>query len=51
MVTGLIRRAVVAVRRWSAGRRARRVLACAVGLACAATLAVVWAVQGQFRGW
>ena len=40
-----------AARRWSAGRPARRLVAAAAGLACAATLATVWTVQGGFHGW
>jgi hypothetical protein len=36
---------------WSADRPARRALAAAAALACAATLAAFWTTQGQFRGW
>jgi putative peptide zinc metalloprotease protein len=48
---GMVRRAVGAGLRWSAGRPVRRLLAAAASLACLTTLIAFWAVQGQFRGW
>jgi putative peptide zinc metalloprotease protein len=48
---GLARRVISASLRWSAGRPARRLLAGAATLACLATLAGYWTVQGQFHGW
>jgi putative peptide zinc metalloprotease protein len=47
----LARRLATLARRWSAGRRGRRLLAAAVGLLFVTTLAVVWTAQGQLRGW
>jgi putative peptide zinc metalloprotease protein len=47
----LARRVATLARRWSAGRRARRVLTAAVILACLTTLAGFWTGQGQFQGW
>ena len=51
IATGLARRMVTAGRRWSAGRPTRRLVAGAATVACAATLAMVWTVQGGFHGW
>jgi hypothetical protein len=51
LALGLARRVITASLRWSAGRPARRVLAAAATLACLATLAGYWSVQGQFHGW
>jgi putative peptide zinc metalloprotease protein len=51
IVTGLLRRAVAAGTRWSAGRPGRRLVAVAAGIACAGPLALFWLVQGQFRDW
>ena len=51
VATLLARRAVTLGRRWSAGLPARRLVAAAAGLACVATLATFWTVQGQFHGW
>jgi putative peptide zinc metalloprotease protein len=51
IATGLTRRAVTLGLRWSAGRPGRRLVAAVAGLACAATLATVWTVQGGFQGW
>lgn len=51
MVTGLARRAAMIGLRWSAGRPARRLLAATMAVACAASLALLWAAQGGFRGW
>jgi putative peptide zinc metalloprotease protein len=51
VVIGLIRRLATLGLRWSAGRAARRLLVATAGLACLATLAVCWDLQGQFHGW
>jgi len=51
VVIGLARRLIAAGLRWSAGRRARRLLVAVAALACVTTLAAFWSVQGQFRGW
>jgi len=51
VVIGLARRLATLGLRWSAGRAARRLLVAAAGLACLATLAVFWNLQGQFHGW
>jgi putative peptide zinc metalloprotease protein len=51
ITTGLARRAVTAGLRWSAGRPARRLVAAAAAVGCAATLAAFWTVQGQFHSW
>jgi hypothetical protein len=51
IVTGLARRASTLGLRWSAGRRVRRLLITVAAAACVASLAVYWAVQGQYRGW
>jgi putative peptide zinc metalloprotease protein len=51
LTAGLLRRAVAAGARWSAGRPRRRLAAAAVGIACAGPLALFWLVQGQFRDW
>jgi hypothetical protein len=51
IVMGLARRLIAAGLRWSAGRRARRLLVAVAGLACVTVLAAFWSVQGQFRGW
>jgi hypothetical protein len=51
IVIRLARRLTALGRRWSAGRRARRLLAAGASLAVVAALAAFWTVQGQFRGW
>ena len=51
VVVGLARRAVAFGRRWSAGRPRRRLVAFLAGLACAASLSVVWLVQGEYGDW
>jgi putative peptide zinc metalloprotease protein len=51
VLTGLVRRAVTAGRRWSAGRPVRRFLATGTGLTVLAALAAFWTIQGQLRGW
>jgi putative peptide zinc metalloprotease protein len=51
VVVGLTRRLATLGLRWSAGRAARRLLVAAAGLACLATLALCWNLQGQFHGW
>jgi putative peptide zinc metalloprotease protein len=51
VTAGLLRRAVSAGARWSAGRPARRLVAVIAGLACAGPLALFWLVQGEFRDW
>jgi putative peptide zinc metalloprotease protein len=51
VVAGLTRRATTMSLRWSAGRATRRAAVAVVGVACATSLALFWAVQGQFRGW
>jgi putative peptide zinc metalloprotease protein len=47
----LIRRAVTATPRWTAGHPVRRLLAILAAAACLTALAVYWAAQGQFHGW
>jgi putative peptide zinc metalloprotease protein len=51
IVIGLTRRAVVLGLRWSADRPVRRLVVAVVAAAIAASLATLWASQGQFRGW
>jgi putative peptide zinc metalloprotease protein len=51
IMAGLLRRAVAAGARWSAGRPRRRLAAVLVGIACAGPLALFWFLQGQFRDW
>jgi putative peptide zinc metalloprotease protein len=51
IVTGLARRATAMGLRWSAGRLVRRLLITVAAAVCVASLAVFWAIQGQFRGW
>jgi putative peptide zinc metalloprotease protein len=51
ITTGLARRAFTLGLRWSAGRPARGLVAAAAAVACVATLATFWTVQGQFHGW
>ena len=51
IVTGLARQATSMGLRWSAGRPVRRLLITVAATACAASLAVYWAIQGQYRGW
>ena len=51
IMAGLLRRAVAAGARWSAGRPRRRLAAVLVGIACAGPLAFFWFLQGQFRDW
>ena len=48
---GLARRLTTAGLRWSAGRRGRRLLLAVASVAFLMGLAVLWTVQGQFRGW
>jgi putative peptide zinc metalloprotease protein len=51
IMAGLARRAAAIGLRWSAGRPARRLLAVLVAAAVAASLATLWASQGQFSDW
>jgi putative peptide zinc metalloprotease protein len=51
VVTGLLRRALTAGARWSAGRPRRRVIAVAAAGAVAGALIVLWLAMGQFRNW
>jgi putative peptide zinc metalloprotease protein len=51
VMTGLARRAAAIGLRWSAGRPARRLLAVLAAAALAASLATLWASQGQFSDW
>ena len=51
IVIGLTRRAVVLGLRWSADRPVRRLVVAMIAAAAAASLATLWASQGQFRGW
>ena len=51
VMVGLVRRSVAFGLRWSAGRPRRRLVAFLVGLACAASLSVVWLVQGELSDW
>jgi hypothetical protein len=51
VVTGLARRLGTAGLRGSAGRPARRLVAAAVGLACATALGAFWTWQGQLHDW
>jgi putative peptide zinc metalloprotease protein len=51
IVTGLARQATTMGLRWSAGRPVRRVLVTVAAAACVASLAVCWAIQGEYRGW
>jgi putative peptide zinc metalloprotease protein len=51
VATGMVRRAFAAGRRWSAGNRARRLLAVLLAAACAVPLAIIWLVGGQFSDW
>src|SRR5580692_6055857 len=51
IVIGLSRRAVILGLRWSADRPVRRLLVAVVAAAIAASLATLWASQGEFRGW
>jgi putative peptide zinc metalloprotease protein len=51
VTVGLARRLAAAGLRWSAGRRGRRVVVTAAGLAVLAGLGVLWTAQGQFAGW
>jgi hypothetical protein len=50
-VAGLARRIAAIGLRWSAGRPARRLLAVLAAAAIAASLATLWASQGQFSDW
>jgi putative peptide zinc metalloprotease protein len=50
-VIGLTRRAARIGKRWTAGRLRRRLIAVAVAVAIAGSLAVFWTVHGQFLGW
>jgi hypothetical protein len=47
----LTRRAAGIVKRRTAGQPRRRHVAVLGTIACAASLVLFWAVQGQFRGW
>ena len=51
IVIGLSRRAVILGLHWSADRPVRRLLVAVVAAAIAASLATLWASQGEFRGW
>jgi putative peptide zinc metalloprotease protein len=51
LIATLIRRAVTAAPRWTAGHPARRLLAILTATACVTTLALYWTAQGQFHGW
>ena len=51
IVTGLARRAATMGLRWSAGRPVRRLLVTVAAVTCMASLAVLWAIQGQLRDW
>ena len=51
IVTGLARRAAAMGLRWSAGRPVRRVLVTVAAVTCVASLAILWAIQGQLRDW
>jgi putative peptide zinc metalloprotease protein len=51
IVIGLTRRAVMLGLRWSADRPVRRLVVAVVAAAIAASLATLWASQGEFRGW
>jgi len=51
IVTGLVRRAASMGLRWSAGRPVRRLLVTVAAVTCMASLAVLWAIQGQLRDW
>jgi hypothetical protein len=37
--------------RWSAGRPVRRLLVTVAAVTCVASLAALWAIQGQLRDW
>jgi putative peptide zinc metalloprotease protein len=47
----LTRRAAGIVKRRTAGQPRRRLVAVVAAIACAVSLVLFWAVQGQFRGW
>ncbi len=51
IVVRLVRRLVTAGLRWSAGRRARRLVVAAATLGSMTMLATLWNLQGQFHGW
>jgi putative peptide zinc metalloprotease protein len=51
IMAGLARRAAAIGLRWCAGRPARRLLAVLAATAIAASLATLWASQGQFSDW
>jgi putative peptide zinc metalloprotease protein len=51
IVAGLARRTAAIGLRWSAGRPVRRLLAVLAAAAIAASLATLWAGQGQFSEW
>ncbi|HEY3878482.1 MAG TPA: hypothetical protein VGM12_07760 [Trebonia sp.] len=51
IASGLARRAIAVARRWSAGHRARRLLAIAAAAGLVAGLVAFWAADGQLRGW
>jgi putative peptide zinc metalloprotease protein len=51
IVAGLARRAAAVGLRWSAGRPIRRLLVTVAAVTCVASLAVLWAIQGQLRDW
>ena len=50
-MTGLARRVATMSLRWSAGRPLRRLLVTVAAVTCVASLAVLWAIQGQLRDW
>jgi putative peptide zinc metalloprotease protein len=51
IVIGLTRRAVILGLRWSADRPVRRLVVAVIAAVIAASLATLWASQGEFRGW
>jgi hypothetical protein len=51
LIATLIRRAVTAAPRWTAGHPARRLLAILTAAACVTALALYWTAQNQFHGW
>jgi putative peptide zinc metalloprotease protein len=51
IVIGLTRRAVILGLRWSADRPVRRLVVAVIAAVIAASLATLWASQGEFHGW
>ena len=51
IVIMLTRRAAVGATRWTAGHPRRRLITLAAATAIAASLALFWTTQGQFRNW